>query len=179
MWNPNLFLEAIALAGQAHAKQTIPGLDRPYLEHVVGVTMEALRAALTDPTLDYNLIICCGLLHDVVEDCDVSLQTIEEKFGKAVAEGVEALTKNKALSSEEKVKDNLQRILALGRPEIRIIKMADRCDNLRKPPPHWSNEKIRSYYEESLLILNTLGGVNQTIENRLRELIDNYRQYWN
>ncbi|MCS7018390.1 MAG: HD domain-containing protein [Cytophagales bacterium] len=177
MWHSDDFLKALALAGEAHASQKIPGLERPYLEHVIGVTMEALRAALTDESLNYNLIICCGLLHDVVEDTSVSLTTIEEQFGTQVAQGVAALTKNGALPKEKRMEDSLARILALGLPEIRIIKMADRCDNLRKPPPHWTREKILAYYNEAHYILNTLRGVNRAIEDRLEERIQQYEQY--
>lgn len=178
IWQSDIVLKALALAGEAHARQTIPGLGRPYLEHIIGVTMEALQAALTDNSLDYQLLICSGLLHDVVEDTPVSLATIEEQFGNRVAMCVSALTKNEALPKEQQMPDSLSRILSLNQPEIRILKMADRCDNLRQPPPHWDAEKIKAYHQEAVYILETLRGVNQTIENRLAERIENYRCYW-
>lgn len=178
MWQSERVLKALTLAGEAHANQTIQGLERPYLEHVIGVTMEALRAALTDSRLDYDLLICCGLLHDVLEDTSVSLESLEEQFGRRIAMGVSALTKNNALPKEQQMPDSLSRILALKQPEINIVKMADRCNNLRQPPPQWNVHKIKSYYEEAIYILETLRGINQAIENRLAERIENYRRYW-
>jgi (p)ppGpp synthase/HD superfamily hydrolase len=178
MWSSERVLKALTLAGEAHARQTIPGLGRPYLEHIMGVVMEALRAALTDSNLDYELLICCGLLHDVVEDTPVSIAAIEEQFGSRIAMGVSALTKNEALPEAQQMPDSLNRILALQQPEINILKMADRCNNLRQPPPHWNAEKIKAYHQEAVYILETLRGVNQSIENRLAELIDNYCRYW-
>lgn len=177
MWQSELCLKALSLAGEAHAGQLIPGLNRPYLEHVAGVTMEALRAALTDNTLNPDLIICCSLLHDVVEDTNIPLQLIEEQFGQQVAQGVAALTKNESLPEEMQMEDSLNRILATGMPEIRIIKMADRCNNLRKPPPHWTREKIEAYYREAIYILEKLRGVNRAIEERLEACIAEYKQY--
>jgi len=178
VWQSALFSKAFALALEAHASQVIPGSNRPYIEHVAAVMMEALKAALTDNHLNYDLIICCAMLHDVVEDTSVSIESIEEQFGRQVAMGVSALTKNETLPKEKRMSDSLERILALQMPEINIVKMADRCDNLRPPPPHWDNQKIKNYYEEAIYILETLRGVNRAIENCLAERIENYRRYW-
>ena len=76
----------------------------PYYAHPVSVA-----GILTDLRLDENTIIA-GLLHDVVEDTDVSLDEIRDNFGPDVAElvdGVTKLTQLEHLSQPAKQAENL------------------------------------------------------------------------
>ena len=84
-----LVSEAIAFAVKAHDGMRRKKSDAPYILH----PMEAAIIVGT-MTNDQN-IIAAAALHDVVEDTDITIEEIEEKFGKRVRELVEAETENK------------------------------------------------------------------------------------
>jgi len=90
---------------------------------------------LTDLCLDCAAL-AAALLHDVVEDCDVSIETIKKEFGNEIAEIVEGVTKLTRMpfeSKEEAQTENLRRMLLAMSKDIRVIivKMADRLHNIR------------------------------------------------
>ena len=84
-----LVSEAIAFAVKAHDGMRRKKNEAPYILH----PMEAAVIVGT-MTNDQNLIAAAAL-HDVVEDADISIEEIEEKFGKRVRELVESETENK------------------------------------------------------------------------------------
>lgn len=178
MWNQDLYLKTLLFAGQAHLGQKVPASDLSYVVHITNVAMEVANALVhfKEDTLDGTLAIQCALLHDTIEDTSISYETIVAEFGVKVADGVLALTKNNILPKELQMMDSLERILRQG-TEIRMVKMADRINNLQAPPSHWTNDKKRAYREEAQLILEKLGGVHPYIETRLKEKIQLYQQY--
>ena len=85
--------------------------------------------------MDADTIIA-GLLHDVVEDCNIPLSDVRKKFGKNVSQLVDGVTK--LLQLDEKMKDQSQaehfQKMALATAEdvrVVIIKLADRLHNLK------------------------------------------------
>ena len=80
--------------------------------------------------------ICAALLHDVVEDTDLTNEELENEFGKPIAEmvaGVTKLGKIKFTTTEERQAENYKKMfLAMGK-DIRVIliKLADRLHNMR------------------------------------------------
>jgi len=107
----------------------------------------------------------------------VTYNDLESTFGKEIADGVQALTKNKKLPKEARLKDSLNRIIQQPK-EIWMVKMADRITNLQQPPTHWSKEKIKNYYEEAVLIHSTLKNENVILATRLENKIADYRKYF-
>jgi GTP pyrophosphokinase len=75
-------------------------------------------------------VVLAGLLHDVVEDTNATLNEVEGKFGRRVAELVGAMTVNEELESRERSRDSVMRCKRLGRDAL-MIKAADLIDNLR------------------------------------------------
>jgi len=73
---------------------------------------------------------------------------LEDRFGKAVTDGVKALTKNESLPKDRQMSDSLHRI-KLQPSEIWAVKLADRITNLQPPPAYWSREKIPNYKKTS------------------------------
>lgn len=180
MWNQDLYLETLVFAGKAHHKQKVPSSVMSYVVHFTNVAMEVANALVhsNDKNLDGTFAIQCALLHDTIEDTPVSYGDIVTAFGQRVADGVMALTKNEDLPKEERMKDSLKRIVEQG-VEVRMVKMADRINNLQPPPAHWDDAKKIKYREEARLILEILGGVNPYIEARLKQKIEDYQQYIN
>jgi (p)ppGpp synthase/HD superfamily hydrolase len=102
---------------------------------------------------------------------------LEKEFGKAVADGVMALTKNETLASkQEQMLDSLERIKQQPKV-VWAVKMADRISNLGEPPHYWKKEKRQKYQNEAKVILEHLGEANKLLAMRLQEKIDNYSKY--
>lgn len=84
-----LVSEAIAFAVRAHDGMRRKNSDSPYILHPMEAAV--IVGTMTD---DHNLIAAAAL-HDVVEDAGITIDEIEEKFGKRVRELVESETEDK------------------------------------------------------------------------------------
>ncbi len=178
MFSQENYIEVLNFTAVAHGEQKTPkGL--PYLAHITCVAMEVINAC-EKSNLDEeksNIAISCALLHDVIEDANITYDELYVKFGEKVADGVGALTKDKTLASkQEQMKDSIERLLAQPY-EVQMVKLADRITNLGIPPKHWDNEKIKKYQKEAGFILSCLGNSNIYLAKRLEEKIENYNSY--
>jgi len=174
----DIYQKALRYAAEKHAvlQQTLPDSIIPYAVHVSNVAMEILVAATHSKDFDTEYAIQVGLLHDVLEDTEVTAEELERAFGIAVTTGVQALTKNTDLPHEEQMKDSLQRIKNCV-PEICAVKLADRITNLQEPPLSWSMDKRQNYLHEAELILKELRGTNEYLEKRLGVKIEAYTKF--
>ena len=134
---------------------------------------------LTRTNADYETL-SAALLHDVVEDCNVSVQEIEEMFGHNIAVLVDGVTKiNKLnLSGTTEALINNQRKILVGLSEdvrVIIIKLADRLNNMQTLFVH-SEKKQKATARETLDILTPIAdrlGIN-SIKQDLEELCLRY-----
>ncbi len=104
--------------------------DEPYIIHPVEV---AISLAHLNADVD---TICSGLLHDVIEDCDVKGAEIEGRFGldvRKIVEGVTKLGKFSFSSKEERQAENFRKLLVAIAEDVRVVlvKLADRMHNMR------------------------------------------------
>ncbi len=175
-WSQDIFIRALSFAARAHRDQKLLGTEYPYLYHITLVGMEVIAALNMEGDRDGDLAIQCALLHDVLEDTDITPEQLRREFGSDVSEGVEALTKNRSLSRSKRIEDSLQRIVRQPK-EVWMVKMADRITNLQQPPAHWDKEKIREYREEALLIYENLREGSLLLADRLKLMIDNYERF--
>ena len=129
-------LAAYEFAENAHRGQTRTS-GEPYISHPVAVAYILLEMCMDTDTL------CAALLHDVVEDTGVTLDTLRKKFGEDVALLVDGVTKIGQVplnTKEEQHAENIRKILMAMSKDIRviIIKLADRLHNMRtlacRPP---------------------------------------------
>jgi (p)ppGpp synthase/HD superfamily hydrolase len=181
LFSVDFFKENLAFALSAHGEQRTPhGL--PYSMHFLSVATEVINA-LTLESLSYdenNVAIACALLHDVNEDTKtrITRNTCLAGNAEVIAKGVEALTKNNALSTKEaQMKDSLERLLKRQKC-VGLVKLADRITNLDVPPKHWTEAKKRAYCEEAKLILKTLGHTHSYLAQKLEAKISEYEQKW-
>ncbi len=175
-WSQELYCKAFIFAAKAHESinQKFPGTNLPYIVHINLVSMEIMAALSFEDDLDGDLAIQCALLHDVMEDVGIKYDTLKNKFESKVADGVNALSKNKAIKSKrEQMIDSLERIKKQPK-EVRMVKLADRISNLGPPPSDWDQEKISKYKEEAKLIYDNLKDANKFLADRLKHKIDNY-----
>ncbi|MGE5591310.1 MAG: RelA/SpoT family protein [Bacillota bacterium] len=140
MYSPGADLDLVKRAFQvarlAHEGQ-LRESGEPYILHPL-----AVAGILADLEVDV-VTIAAALLHDVVEDTGVSLQAIENQFGKEIAQLVDGVTKLGKLefkSHEETQAENLRKMLLAMANDVRVvlIKLADRLHNMRtlkaRPP---------------------------------------------
>ncbi|MDD6323076.1 MAG: bifunctional (p)ppGpp synthetase/guanosine-3',5'-bis(diphosphate) 3'-pyrophosphohydrolase [Bacilli bacterium] len=134
---------------------------------------------LTRINADYETI-SAALLHDVVEDCNVSIDEIESKFGYNISILVDGVTKINKLNfsaATESVINNQRKILVGLSEDVRviIIKLADRLNNMQTLFVH-SEAKQKSISKETLDILTPIAdrlGIN-SIKQDLEELCLRY-----
>ena len=127
---------AYELAVRAHRKQRRKS-GEPYILHPIAVA----RICAAEVGLGTTAIVA-ALLHDVVEDTDVTLAEIREQFGPKVMALVDGLTKlDGNLSGDSPQAENFRKVLVTLLDDVRVvlIKMADRMHNMRtlgSMPPH-------------------------------------------
>lgn len=124
-----LIMKAYNFANENHKDQKRDS-GEPYIIHPLNVAYILAEVGLDDATL------CAALLHDVVEDTEVTHEDLVEVFGNEIAEMVAGVTKLSTIqfaTVQEKQVENYRRMfLAMGK-DIRVIliKLADRLHNMR------------------------------------------------
>src|SRR3954471_3415868 len=125
-----MLVRAYRFSEIAHRGQVRNSGD-PYITHSVEVAK-----ILAELQLD-SVTVAAGLLHDVIEDTDVTLRDVEDEFGKAIAEIVDGLTKIAKLptggSTQERQVESYRKLLLSIAKDARVIivKLADRLHNMR------------------------------------------------
>jgi len=175
MIDPERYVAALRFAAERHHAQRVPDSEFPYLVHVVSVAAETI-AALPDAGVDGNLAVACALLHDTIEDTQTTYAEVAAQFGTAVADGVQALSKDAALPKADRMADSLRRI-RLQPHAVWMVKLADRITNLADPPRYWTPEKRRAYRDEAIEIADALGAASPTLDARIRARIAAYQAF--
>ncbi len=170
--NTDLFHKALRLASWAHHGQ-ITKFGDPYITHPTAAAYEVTAAIMAGEKANLDLAVVTALLHDVVEKSDITIKDIKKDFGKAVAEGVSAMTKNIELPKSEQLRDSLIRILDQPK-EIAMAKLADRISSMLPPPPEWEASKIETILENAKMIEQMLGESSRYLSKRLQNRIKCY-----
>ena len=122
-------MNAYLFSAQAHTGQTRKS-GEAYLTHPL-----AVADILADLRMDVDTI-ATGLLHDTMEDCMTTKESIHDTFGEEVAllvDGVTKIGKLKFRSKEEAQAANFRKMILAMSNDIRVIlvKLADRLHNMR------------------------------------------------
>ncbi|MBU6339230.1 MAG: bifunctional (p)ppGpp synthetase/guanosine-3',5'-bis(diphosphate) 3'-pyrophosphohydrolase [Rickettsiales bacterium] len=168
--NESLIQKAYIFSKTSHGNQKRHSGD-PYFLHPLSVA-----EILIDLKLDQETIVA-ALLHDVVEDTDVSIADIEKEFGENVAklvDGVTKLGKIESIPSNERMAENFRKLALAMSEDIRVllVKLADRLHNMRTLSYVPSEEKRKRKAKESLDIYAPLAariGLNK-IKDELQDL---------
>ena len=161
-----MIMDAFDFARKKHERQKRK-TGEPYDQHPIRVALK-----LNELHADYETI-CAALLHDVIEDCDVSVEKIAERFNENIANLVDGVTKISTKDKNSKTLPYIQTInkLILTIPDdVRsiIIKIADRLDNMETIHGHKEEEKRRKIARETLDVyvpIATLFGFYKTKED--------------
>ena len=171
--NIDLITRAYLCAEKNHTGQYRKS-GEPYIIHAiqVGYILTMLR---TGPKT-----IAAGFLHDVVEDCDVTIQEMSDMFGEEVASLVESVTKIGALKfkdEKEYLASNHRKIFIAMAKDVRVIliKLADRLHNMRTLQ-YMRPEKQKKIASETLEVYAPIAhrlGISD-IKNELEDLCFQY-----
>ena len=131
-----------------HHKGQKRASGEPYAVHPLEVAL-----VLAELKMD-STAVAAGLLHDAVEDTDVTIDEIEKRFGEQVAhivEGVTKLDKIKFANREDHQAENIRKMLLAMVTDVRvvIIKLADRLHNMRTLE-HLNSDKRQKIARETL-----------------------------
>lgn len=167
---------ALAFAIEAHDAQGQTREDRftPYWVHVVRV-MERLRAVAEQPSEE---VLLAALLHDVVEDTEVTVRDLSDQFGNVVAEIVADVTQSEGQAYEDYVEQ-----IRNGTREARMLKLADRWDNVSELTAmryeSFGDVSPCTYIKGSSLILDVCRDASETLATFLRQQLAIARDVFN
>jgi guanosine-3',5'-bis(diphosphate) 3'-pyrophosphohydrolase len=176
-----MLFKALAFAEKAHRGQTRKyNTEIPYFIHPLRV-MSRLR--------DYNHhdtnMLSAAILHDVVEDCNVSVEEVSVQFNENIASLVSELTqadkenpKLKVLVRADRHRLNVEKLKNISK-DAKIIKLADRLDNLddvRLDIPECYGFLKRRYLQESWDVLHAVedgdGNLATTLWQKIKDLAE-------
>ncbi|NMA02419.1 MAG: bifunctional (p)ppGpp synthetase/guanosine-3',5'-bis(diphosphate) 3'-pyrophosphohydrolase [Clostridia bacterium] len=140
--NTEIIEKAYKLAEKYHASQK-RNSGEPYITHPLAVADILAKLNLDEKT------ISAGLLHDVVEDTQITLEGIKEEFGEEIAhlvDGVTKLSRIEYYTKEERQLESYRKMFLAMAKDIRVvlIKLADRLHNMRTLKYHdfWKQREI-------------------------------------
>ena len=167
--------KAYEMASKAHEGQ-LRHSGEPYIVHPVEVALILFNLGMDCESMT------AALLHDVVEDTEITKDDIKNIFGEDVAELVEGVTKLGKVpifTKEEQQAENVRKMLMAMSRDIRviIIKLADRLHNMRTlafMKPHKRREKAQETLEIYAPIAHRLGirGVKEELEDLAISYLD-------
>ena len=165
----DLVTRAAHYAARAHRDQRRKSAAaHPYINHPLDVAaLLAGTGGVTDAA-----VLCAGLLHDVVEDTDVTLEELTRDFGAGIAGIVAECSDDKALPKEAR-KEAQVRHAAGASLGARLVKLADKLSNLRDLaapqgwPVGWSAARVKEYFAWAARVVHELRGTNAPLEAAL------------
>lgn len=137
----NETIRALTFAREKHEGQLRKSGD-PYIVHPLTMACNALSLGIYDDD-----VIATILLHDVCEDCDVSLS--ELPVNEKVKRGVELMTFSVMDGETKEIAKNRYYNMIIQSREATITKIVDRCHNVSSMAGTFSKEKLISYIEET------------------------------
>jgi (p)ppGpp synthase/HD superfamily hydrolase len=174
---------ALRWAAVCHEGQVRKGSGAPYVEHVVGVAMILDRLGFGEE------VVIAGLLHDVVEDTEATLEQVRERFGAGVADLVAHCSEVKRDEQGRKRpwvdrrRDHLA-AMADAPAEARAVILADKLHNLvsiacdlRDGRPVWSlfnadRDQVLWYYRTTIATLGAGGPGLEALAEECRRVLD-------
>lgn len=163
---PCLQEQAARFAEEAHEGQFRKYTNEPYIVHPKRVAQKVYL--YKNSTLD---MLYAAYLHDTIEDCGVSYDTLKDKFCKSVADLVLELTNPSKKFPELVRKDRKSldvRHLKTISKEAKIIKFFDRIDNLNDIPK--TESFLQVYKRESLDVAEALRDADEELYQKLIQM---------
>jgi (p)ppGpp synthase/HD superfamily hydrolase len=149
--------DALDFANNRHAGQTRDIGDLPFVTHPVEVACLLHEAGYSDE------VVAAGVLHDVLEDTDADRRELEVRFGRGVADLVEAVTDDPSIEDRAERKAALRRKVAEAGECAAVVFAADKVSKARELRFRVSRGRFQraddgklEHYEASLAMLDDL-----------------------
>jgi guanosine-3',5'-bis(diphosphate) 3'-pyrophosphohydrolase len=167
-------LRAIRFAAERHRDDRRKGtVAAPYINHPIAVAEQLAAAGCGEDTE----LLMAAVLHDVVEDTDVTPEALAAAFGPRVAGIVAEVTDDTAQPRRER-REHVVRTIAGRSREARLVKLSDLIANvydvIHAPPP-WSDERKQEYLDWCEAVARELRGTHPPLERRLADLLNEAR----
>lgn len=121
----NKVQKAILFAVKKHRHQLRKGTNLPYVVHPLSVMKQ-----LIDMGAEEDIIIA-GILHDTLEDTDISYRELKRKFGVRVADIVKGCSENKNLPWKARKQETIDKMNNPDNEDVFLVELADKYCNLR------------------------------------------------
>ena len=161
--------KAIVFAAQCHAGQYRKDGKTPYINHPLEV-MNLVVSNVENPSTE---MLIAAVLHDVVEDTNVTAAEIKHMFGPHVSKLVAELTDDKTLSKEERKRIQLAQVHELSE-EGKLLRLCDKICNvydiLYAPPGDWDLIRRMDYIQWAKAVVDKIRGIHPVLEMRFDEL---------
>lgn len=158
-----LLISAGAFAAEKHRNQRRKDAEAsPYINHPI-----ALAHLLAGEGIEDAHVLAAALLHDTIEDTATTAEELLEAFGETIAGLVLEVTDDKSLPKSERKRRQVEHAPHLS-TGAKLIKLADKICNLRDvrstPPPDWSLERRREYFDWARRVVEGLRGAHSRLE---------------
>ncbi|MFX1275814.1 MAG: HD domain-containing protein [Promethearchaeota archaeon] len=160
------YWEALTFISVRHGDQKRISSNIPYIIHPIRVA--AILRSFGFSEQDNEDLLIAALLHDLIEDTSTTLGEIKQYFNEKIMLIVSELSKPK-----KKDKEIWLNSFETKSDEAKIIKMADRIDNLMDIIQiNWKIEKKRIYLEHANIILEKCGNAHVNLAKKLEQMIE-------
>lgn len=169
--NTQLLVKAINFAAIAHRNQRRKDEGKtPYINHPIEVMSLLSSCDICDVS-----VLCGAVLHDTIEDTDVTYNNLVENFGNEIADIVKECSDDKNLNKIERKKLQIEHASSCS-DKAKLVKCADKLSNLMgllsTPPSFWSPEEINGYFLWAFAVWKNIRGVNENIDKLLYDIFD-------
>ena len=163
-------VKALRFATHHHRDQRRKNAGRmPYINHpveVMGLLWE--HAGVRDP-----VTLAAALLHDVVEDCEVTPAELAAEFGDEITRLVLEVTDDRLPQAERRAAQ--VRGAAGLSPRARLIRIADKVHNTRSlregVPDTWDRARLEAYVAWARAVVDVLRGTSEALEALFDEAV--------
>jgi len=164
-------LTALQLAAEKHRHQRRKDNQAsPYINHPIQVAEILWHIG----GVREIAVIAGALLHDTLEDTDLTPQEIEANCGAEILALVQAVTDDKSLPKQQRKQLQIEHAPHQS-PGAKLIKLADKICNIydiiHSPPQTWSQQRCQAYIDWSQQVVAGLRGINPALETYYDQLI--------
>jgi guanosine-3',5'-bis(diphosphate) 3'-pyrophosphohydrolase len=150
-------------AGKHRNQRRKDSVKSPYINHPIDVAQLLWDVG---GVRDMDVLLA-AILHDTIEDTNTHPDEIRDSFGEEVLSLVLEVTDDKSLPKSERKRLQIE-TAPHKTPGAKLIKLADKCSNIRDllalPPEHWSLERRQEYLLWSEKVVAGLRGTNVALE---------------
>ena len=156
-------IRAAQLAARSHARQRRKGGDVPYVNHPLEVAEMVAEAGGSEDE------VVAALLHDIVEDSEVTLNEVATAFGPDVARLVGGMTDDPEWEDLPRPEHKRRQAAHVaGEPAgVKRIKLADQTSNIRdivRLPEAWARDEAEEYLEGAEFVVSACRGADLMLE---------------